>query len=168
MRSSLSCRTATSGACDDARERARGAHVGAPRLGSLANALRRIMIAEVPTLGAPRRIYVTRRCSHLAFVAIDLIEVERNTSVLFDQFLTHRLGLVPLRSDRVDEFSYTWVSTDAAECFLCSPFFLNGANALEDRTATARHQTFAVDAPLCSRSMSRARATRRFQSQVPI
>ena len=46
---------------------------------SIANALRRVMIAEVETL------------------AIDLVEVTENDTVLFDEFLAHRLGLVPFR-----------------------------------------------------------------------
>lgn len=59
---------------------------------SLANALRRVMLAEIPTL------------------TIDLVEFESNTSVLADEFIAHRLGLVPLISDLVDEFQ------DAREC----------------------------------------------------
>jgi DNA-directed RNA polymerase II subunit RPB3 len=47
---------------------------------SMANSLRRIMIAEVATL------------------AIDLVEFEDNTSVLNDEFMSHRLGLIPIKS----------------------------------------------------------------------
>eukprot|EP01052_Picozoa_sp_SAG31_P009429 SAG31_NODE_495_length_14864_cov_21.943109_5_plen_407_part_00 len=47
----------------------------------IANALRRIMIAELPTM------------------AIETVNIYNNTSILQDEVLAHRLGLVPIRAD---------------------------------------------------------------------
>eukprot|EP00747_Dinoflagellata_sp_TGD_P186239 gnl/TRDRNA2_/TRDRNA2_43167_c0_seq1.p1 gnl/TRDRNA2_/TRDRNA2_43167_c0~~gnl/TRDRNA2_/TRDRNA2_43167_c0_seq1.p1 ORF type:complete len:353 (+),score=71.53 gnl/TRDRNA2_/TRDRNA2_43167_c0_seq1:122-1180(+) len=52
---------------------------------SVANALRRIMLAEIPTM------------------AIETVNVEDNESVLFDEFIAHRMGLVPLSSHGVGD-----------------------------------------------------------------
>jgi DNA-directed RNA polymerase II subunit RPB3 len=70
---------------------------------SLANALRRIILAEIPTM------------------AIDLVEIKENTSVINDEFLAHRLGLVPLTSQRVGEYKYaTDCDCPGTRCKNCS------------------------------------------------
>ena len=53
----------------------------------LANALRRIMISEIPT------------------VAIEKVTMWQNTSIIPDENLAHRIGLVPINADARD-FDY--------------------------------------------------------------
>lgn len=57
----------------------------------IANAYRRIMLAEVPTM------------------AIEHVFIRQNTSVIQDEILAHRLGLVPLR---VDPTKFKWKPPD--------------------------------------------------------
>jgi len=47
----------------------------------IANALRRILIAEIPT------------------VALDVVHIYQNTSIFCDEILVHRIGLIPIRAD---------------------------------------------------------------------
>jgi len=65
---------------------------------SVANALRRVMLSEVPTL------------------AVDLVDVLYNNSVLNDEFITHRLGLIPIVSKEVGKFT-AWYEEDDDEAF---------------------------------------------------
>lgn len=55
---------------------------------TIANALRRIIISEVPTM------------------AIDKVEIEENTTCLHDEYIAHRCGLIPFISKSVDKFNY--------------------------------------------------------------
>lgn len=72
---------------------------------AIANALRRIMISEVPTM------------------AIDLVEIRENTSALHDEFIAHRLGLVPLYSPRIDAFVYHEECLCTSMCEKCTVKF---------------------------------------------
>jgi len=69
---------------------------------SLANAMRRIMYAEVPTM------------------AIDNVQIISNTSILSDEFISHRLGLIPLNSASVGSFSYHKDCQCLTHCNNCS------------------------------------------------
>ncbi|KAI8928881.1 DNA-directed RNA polymerase [Entophlyctis helioformis] len=83
---------------------------------SVANSLRRIMIAEVPTM------------------AIDLVEFEANSSVLTDEFLAHRLGLIPLLSEEVGNITYTRECSCQQYCMQCSVELHLNVRCTDDRT----------------------------------
>jgi DNA-directed RNA polymerase II subunit RPB3 len=81
---------------------------------ALANSLRRVMLAEIPT------------------VAIDMVEIVNNTSVLPDEFLAHRLGLVPLSASHVDEMRYSRDCDCDNYCDRCSVILTLDAKCTTD------------------------------------
>lgn len=81
---------------------------------SLANSLRRVILSEIPTL------------------AIDLVEIASNTSVLADEFLAHRLGLIPLSSKGIDALNYTRDCDCDSYCSSCSVTLTLSAKCTSD------------------------------------
>lgn len=70
---------------------------------ALANSIRRVVMADIPT------------------VAIDMVEIHSNTTVLPDEFIAHRLGMVPLVSANCDEgIRYTRDCTCLSGCKYCA------------------------------------------------
>jgi DNA-directed RNA polymerase I and III subunit RPAC1 len=73
---------------------------------AFANAMRRIMLGEIPTM------------------AIEVVKVFRNDSVMQDEVLAHRLGLLPVIVDNVEAID-SWTRHGELTPTNCVPFLLN-------------------------------------------
>ncbi|EEB07420.1 RNA polymerase II subunit 3 [Schizosaccharomyces japonicus yFS275] len=99
---------------------------------SLANSLRRVVLGEIPT------------------VAIDLVEISVNTSVMPDEFLAHRLGMIPLNSNNIDEpppvgLEYTRNCDCDQYCNKCSVELSLNAKCTGDGTMEVYARDLVVD-----------------------
>lgn len=80
------------------------------------NTLRRIMISDIPT------------------IAIDKIELEENSSPMNDEFMAHRIGLIPIQCDEeISNISYQHECSCSSGCSVCNfEFFLEKENKDND------------------------------------
>ncbi len=66
---------------------------------SVANALRRVIIAEVggfaPCTSPPPRARLA--ALQVPTIAIDTVSIYDNTTVVHDEYIAHRMGMIPIR-----------------------------------------------------------------------
>ncbi len=86
---------------------------------AFANSLRRAIVSEVPTM------------------AIEDVEFRRNNSVLYDEIVAHRLGLIPLKTDLKTYDLIEECKCEGAGCAKCSLKMTLKVTARSDQTVKA-------------------------------
>eukprot|EP00349_Pseudokeronopsis_sp_Brazil_P005637 CAMPEP_0202964272 /NCGR_PEP_ID=MMETSP1396-20130829/8349_1 /ASSEMBLY_ACC=CAM_ASM_000872 /TAXON_ID= /ORGANISM="Pseudokeronopsis sp., Strain Brazil" /LENGTH=97 /DNA_ID=CAMNT_0049686245 /DNA_START=190 /DNA_END=483 /DNA_ORIENTATION=- len=56
-------------------------------------------------------------------MAVDIVEIKENTSALHDEYIAHRLGLIPLVSLDVDQFELSDSCSCTSMCPKCSVIY---------------------------------------------
>ena len=87
------------------------------------------MLAEVPTM------------------AIDIVEVNTNTSSLADEYLAHRLGLIPLSAKNVEDVKYTRDCECEGYCDMCSVILTLRAKCSSTEIMTVYARDLVVSIP---------------------
>ena len=83
---------------------------------AFANALRRIMVSEVPIM------------------AIDDVMILENNSVMYDEILAHRLGLIPITTDQSYNLPEDCSCKSELGCERCRASFSMEVEAIEGET----------------------------------
>jgi len=83
------------------------------------NTLRRIMVAEVPTM------------------AIEDVEFRKNSSILYDEMVAHRLGLIPLKTDLKTYNMISECKCNGEGCAKCTLKLTLKVTAKSDQVVTA-------------------------------
>jgi DNA-directed RNA polymerase II subunit RPB3 len=78
-------------------------------------------------------------------MAIDTVEIETNNSVLADEFICHRLGLIPLVSKNIDEVNYTRDCDCESYCDQCSVILTLHARCTGDEIMKVYARDLVVD-----------------------
>ena len=91
-------------------------HLGGVEL-AYANSLRRVMMADVPTVGLSSELHTPDQGAERRSVkAIDQVLFLQNTTPIPDEMLAHRLGQVPLVSRNVSRgLRFTRVSSSSVQ-----------------------------------------------------
>lgn len=118
----------------------------------LANALRRSVIADVATL------------------AIDMVDIAENTSVLPDEMIVHRLGMIPLNSENLDALvpNVPRDCTCMGFCEFCSVELHLHARCNNNRTLEVTSRDLHVVAPMNPAGPPRGDIGRPFDDGTPI